>query len=266
MTGLGASQEQYPDLDQEPVREGADEVGMPADGAAGGGAVASPGEPLPTSDATGARSPRSPRRTPRVGPATGWTQSLTAPAAVPGPSGLTLADVPNRSVALVLDMLALAAIGLFLALTLGGLFGGMTSGGATTGGPLDQPGRELNVAAFLVVGLAQLAISFGYFAYAWVILRGTPGMRLLGLRIGDEADGRPVSWDQALVRWLIVGLPATLATFAVSVPSLIGLVLGLIGLLWLLLLLYTMTRSPGRRGVQDRYGRTIVVRAPHRPR
>jgi uncharacterized RDD family membrane protein YckC len=264
MTGLGASQEQHPDLDQEHLWEGADEVDVGADDAAGGEAGMSRGEAASTSDAADG-APRPSRRPPRVGPASGWTQSLTAPATVPGPSGLTLADVPNRSIALVLDMLALAAIGLLLAVTLGGLFGGMTSGAATTGGPLDQPGRDLNVAAFLVVGLAQLAISFGYFAYAWVILRGTPGMRLLGLRIGDEADGRSVSWDQALVRWLIVGLPATLATFVVCVPSLIGLVLGLLGLLWLLLLLYTMTRSPSRRGVQDRYGRTIVVRAPHRP-
>jgi hypothetical protein len=31
-----------------------------------------------------------------VGSATGWTRSLTSTAAMPGPAGLTLADVPNR--------------------------------------------------------------------------------------------------------------------------------------------------------------------------
>ena len=268
MTGPGASQEQQPERDQERLWEAGDEpgpsgdleapgeVGAAIDDATESGSVVSP----PPS-----RRPAQRRSARSVGAATGWTQSLTSTAAVPGPSGLALADVPNRSIALVLDMLLLAAIGLLLALTVGGLFGGMTSGGATTGGPLDEPGRDLNVAAFLVVGLAQMAVSFGYLAYGWVMLRATLGMRLLTLRIGDERDGRPVSWNQALVRWLLLGLPATLATFAVYVPSLVGLVLSLIGLLWLLLLLYTMTQSPAKQGLQDRYARTIIVRAPRRP-
>jgi hypothetical protein len=211
----------------------------------------------------GAARPR-PRSGRAVGAATGWTQSLTSTAALPGPAGLTLADVPNRVIALVLDILLLSALGLLLALVLGGLFGGMTSGGATVGGSLDDPGRELNVAAFLVVILAQLALSFAYFAYGWVMLRGTLGMRLLGLRIGDQLDGQAVAWDQALLRWLLLGLPATVLTFAVYVPSLIGLLLSLLAGLWLVLLLYTMAQGVAKQGLQDRYARTVVVRAPRR--
>jgi uncharacterized RDD family membrane protein YckC len=268
MTGPGASQEQQADLDQERLWAAGDEAGMSGDLEAPGEAGAAIDDATASGSVVSAPPPGRPagRRSARsVGAAAGWTQSLTSTAAVPGPSGLALADVPNRSIALVLDVLLLAAIGLLLALTVGGLFGGMTSGGATTGGPLDEPGRDLNLAAFLVVGVAQLAVSFGYLAYGWVMLRATLGMRLLTLRIGDERDGRPVSWNQALVRWLLLGLPATLATFAVYVPSLVGLVLSLIGLLWLLLLLWTMTQSPAKQGLQDRYARTIVVRAPRRP-
>jgi len=89
-------------------------------------------------------------------------------------------------------------------------------------------------------------------------------MRLLGLRVGDQRDGHPISWDQALVRWLILGIAATLLTFAVYVPSLVGLALAVLGLAWLLVILYTMTRSPLKQGLHDRYARTILVRAGRR--
>lgn len=204
------------------------------------------------------------RSTRSVSAASGWTRSLTSTAALPGPAGLVLADVPNRIIALVLDIIVLAIAGLILALVLGGLFGGLTSGGASAGGSFDGASGDLNVAAFLVVAVAQLAISFGYFSYSWVMLRATPGMKLLNLQIGDQADGRPVAWDQAVVRWLLLGIPAALMTFAVSVPSLLGLVLGIVGFLWLVGLLYTMARSSAVQGVHDRRARTIVVRAARR--
>lgn len=248
MTGPGAEQDEAPEQDEAHPRGAADDHVANRDSA----------------QAAGPDSIARPRSGRAVGAATGWTQSLTSTRALPGPAGLTLADVPNRILALVLDILLLSALGLLLALLLGGLFGGMTRGGATVGGSLDDPGRELNVAAFLVVVLAQLAFSLAYFAYGWVMLRGTLGMRLLGLRIGDRSDGQPVAWDQALVRWVLLGLPVTVLTFVVYVPSLIGLLLSLLAGLWLVLLLASMAQGPAKQGLHDRYARTIVVRAPRR--
>ena len=178
---------------------------------------------------------------------------------MPGPAGFTLADIPNRIIALVLDVILLAVVGLVLALVLGGLFGGLTGDASSAGGSVQGAGGDLNVAAFLVVAIAQLAVSFGYFAYGWVMLRGTAGMKMLGLRIGDQDDGHAMSWDQALLRWLLLGIPATFATFAVTIPSLVGLLFGLIGFLWLVVLLVTMAQSPSKQGSQDRRARTIVV-------
>jgi uncharacterized RDD family membrane protein YckC len=253
MTHSGASQGTTPGIDQEGLWAApptdADVLGAEPDGA--------PGPPTRWS-------PRAARPARSVGPGAGWTQSLTSTAAMPGPAGFTLADVPNRIIALVLDMIVLAAVGLVLALVLGGLFGGMASGDSGAGGSLDTAAGDLNVAAFLVVAIAELAISFGYFAYTWVMFRGTAGMKMLGLRIGDQDDGHAISWDQALVRWLLLGIPATLVTFAVYVPSLLGLVLGLLGGLWLLLLLSTMGQSPAKQGLHDRRARTILVRAGRR--
>ncbi len=256
MTQSGPSQEQPPGIDQERLWDASASDGEepPADQA--GSDDAAVGWPPPAPIARPARA---------VGSATGWTRSLTSTVASPGPAGLTLADVPNRIIALVLDIILLAVVGLLLALVLGGLFGGMATGGSAAGGSFDSAGGDLNVAAFLVVAIAQLAISFGYFAYAWVMLRGTAGMKMLGLRIGDQDDGHSISWDQALIRWLLLGVPATLLTFAVYVPSWLGFMVGLVGFLWLMALLPTMAQSPGKQGLHDRRARTIVVRAGRRP-
>lgn len=256
MTQSGSPQERSPGTDQERLWDAPpDEVEM----------LAPEGEEAADPAAPPARPPAARRATRSVGAASGWTRSLTSTAAQPGPAGLVLADVPNRIIALILDVIALAVVGLVVALVVGGLFGGLISGSSTAGGDFDGSGGDLNLAAFLVVVVAQLAISFGYFGYAWVMLRATPGMKLLGLVVGDQADGHPIAWDQALLRWLLLGIPATLVTFAVSVPSLLGLVLGLVGFLWLVLLLSTMVRSTGTQGLHDRRARTIVVRAARRP-
>jgi len=255
MTQSGPSQEQPPGIDQERLWGAS----------APDGEVLAPDQP-DREDAPAGWPPPAPvvRPARTVGSATGWTRSLTSTAAMPGPAGLTLADVPNRIIALVLDIILLAVVGLLLALVLGGLFGGMANGGSAAGGSFDSAGGDLNVAAFLVVAIAQLAISFGYFAYAWVMLRGTAGMKMLGLRIGDQDDGHSISWDQALIRWLLLGVPATLLTFAVYVPSLLGFIVGLVGFVWLMALLSTMAQSPSKQGLHDRRARTILVRAGRR--
>ena len=256
MSRSGESQEQPDALDQEGIWDAApaeDEASEP-DGLAVDPAADDPVEPRP-------RRVRRPGLTSTSGGS--WTQSLASTATLPGPAGSTLADLPNRVVALVLDLLLLAFVGVLLAIVVGGLFGGMTSGGGS-GGSLDDAGGSLNLAAFLVVAVAQLAISFAYFGYGWVVLRGTVGMLILGLRIVDEGNGRAISWDQALLRWLLLGVPVTLATFAVSVPDLVGLLLGIVGLAWLALLLSTMVRNAGRQGVQDRRAHTVIVRIPRR--
>jgi uncharacterized RDD family membrane protein YckC len=197
-------------------------------------------------------------------PGASWARSLTSATQVPGPAGLTIADVPNRIIAFILDAIVLSIVGLLLALVIGGAFGGLASGAQTTGGSLDAAGGDLNVGAFLVVAMAELAISFAYFAWSWVVLRGTPGMKMLGLQIGDQADGHSISWDQALVRWLLLGIAATLTTFAIYVPSLVGLVVAIIALLWLMLLLYTTAQSPTKQGLHDRTARTVLVKASRR--
>jgi uncharacterized RDD family membrane protein YckC len=158
--------------------------------------------------------------------------------------------------ALVIDIILLSGVGLVLAW----LFGGLVS----EPGALDSPGGELKVLAFLVVLLLQLAVSAAYFAGAWVLFGATAGMRLLGLRVGTETDARPLGPRHALVRWLIVGIPALLVSLAFYVPNAIALILAGLGVAWLLLLLYTMVQGSTKQALHDRLARSIVVRARRR--
>ncbi len=190
------------------------------------------------------------------GPPQGLTESITSTAHVPGPPGLYFADVPNRIMALVIDIIVLSIIGSVLAW----LFGGLVS----EPGALDSAGGELDIVAFVVVLVLQLAISFGYFGALWVLVSATAGMRILGLRVGDESDGRPINWRQALIRWLIVGIPALLVSLVIYVPNTIGMILAALGLVWMLLLLYTIAQSPTKQGLHDRFGHTIVVKVRRR--
>jgi len=183
--------------------------------------------------------------------------SITSTRHLPGPGGLSYADVPNRAMALVIDLIVLAVTGFVLSAALGGL--------VSRPGALDEPGGQLDLAGFLIVLVLQLALSFAYFVYLWTAVRATAGMRLLGIQVGHESDGRAISLRQALPRWLLLGVPVVLTSMAVYVPDLIGLVLGGIGLAWLCLLLYTIARSHTDQGWHDRYARTIVVRARRRP-
>ncbi len=181
-------------------------------------------------------------------------QRLTSTARTPGPGGLVYADVPNRVIALIIDILVLAVTGSVLALL---LFDGLTS----QPGAIDSSGGELDIVAFLIVLVLQLIVSLGYFAGTWTLAGSTIGMRMLSLRVGDEVDGQPISWRHSLVRWLILGIPALLASLAVYVPDAIGLILSALGVALLLLLLFTMAQSPTKQGLHDRYAHTILVKA-----
>lgn len=188
-----------------------------------------------------------------------WSQTLTSTAPVPGPPGYFYADVPNRIIAYIIDLIILAIIGFVIALVLGGLLGGVE-----TTATFESAGRELNLLPFLIVSIGNFAMSFGYFGYSWAVLRSTPGMKLLGLQIGDERDGRTIEWNQAFVRWLVLGIPSILATFGSYISSGLGLVLSIVGLVWLVVLLYSVAQSPTKQGLQDRYAHTILVKARRR--
>jgi uncharacterized RDD family membrane protein YckC len=187
-------------------------------------------------------------------------RSLRSTERAPGPAGRSLADAPNRAVALVLDIILIGLIGLAVAATLGRALGGVT-----TDRTLVASGGDLSAGPFILVVVAVLAIGLAYFVVCWTRWRATPGMRLLGLAILDEGGDVPLAPRQAIVRWLFVGIPATLATLPIWAPSLFSMLLAIVAAIVLVGLLVTIGQDPARQGLHDRYASSIVTTVSRRP-
>jgi uncharacterized RDD family membrane protein YckC len=172
-----------------------------------------------------------------------------------GPAGFVYADVPNRAIAYIIDAILVAIIGGIIGAILGG-FGLQPATFSLVNG------FTYNPVAFLIVGVIQLIISGAYFVYTWTAMRGTPGMKVLGMQIGNAVDGKTLTMDQAIRRWVIIAGPAAIAQ-AVLPFSTIGALLGFLAFLWFCYLLYTTWKSPTKQGYHDIFANTMVVKATH---
>jgi uncharacterized RDD family membrane protein YckC len=179
---------------------------------------------------------------------------------VAGPAGFFYADLPNRMIAYVIDIVLLGLIGLVVTLIVGGPLGGVTTTSSSTNGL----SVDVNYVAFVLVAIVNLIIGAAYFIWMWSTQRATVGMRLLGLQIGNEADGRSITYAEGFSRWLIIGIPGILAQFSGYVSTGLGVILGLVGFIWLIALLVSIAQSPTKQGYHDRYAHTIMVKAARR--
>ncbi|HEV8516243.1 MAG TPA: RDD family protein [Candidatus Limnocylindrales bacterium] len=183
-------------------------------------------------------------------PSNTWSTPPPAPSA--GPAGYYYADVPNRAIAYIIDVIIIGIINIIILAVLGGIFGG--------GGIVDPVTGQLNFIATVVIAVVGLVISGAYFVYTWTSMRATIGMRLLGMQIGNETDGSTLTQNQAITRWILLGAPFSLAQLLNPIPAL-GLIISLAGLVWLIALLVTTAQSPTKQGLHDRYAHTVVVKA-----
>ena len=169
----------------------------------------------------------------------GWTApAAAAPAPVPGVKGMVYADVPNRAIAYIIDAILLAIVN-------GVIFGILLGAG---------------VGFWLLYGIIGLAISAAYFIYTWTSMRATVGMKVLGMQIGNAADGKTLTMDQAVRRWLVISAPAVIAQAAQTL-GFIGSLLALVSILWFLYLLYPTYQSPTKQGFHDIFVGSAVVKA-----
>jgi uncharacterized RDD family membrane protein YckC len=98
----------------------------------------------------------------------------------------------------------------------------------------------------LVGGLEQLV----YFVGGWALAQGSPGQRVLHVRVADATTGKSLTWMDGLVRWAVLQGPFALVTI---VPNAVRLpVLAAAGA-WSLYLLYTTMADPDQKGLHDRF-------------
>lgn len=181
-----------------------------------------------------------------------WMQNLTSTAPVAGPAGLFYADLPNRLIAYIIDMILLAIAGAVI--------------GAITGSFMPVVSFDLvngfhyNYFAAIINAAISAAISAGYFIYMWTTMRGTVGMKVLNMQIGSEKDGSTLTMDQGIRRWLAFGGWIGIAQALNPLP-LLGILIGLVAFGYVIYLLYTTAQSPTKQGFHDKFVGSMVVKA-----
>ena len=177
----------------------------------------------------------------------------------PAASALYYADAPNRLMALLLDA-ALLTVAIFLAAAAVSVLAGpaveLDSGADTIeeAVTIDRDIATLDAVISLLIGAV-------YFAGSWRWLSATPGQRLLGLQVGREEEGSPLSILAAAIRWGLVAGPFSILALVTTVaPDLNKTVPDLVVALWYVALLVSVIRSPSKQGIHDHLVRSAVAK------
>ncbi len=172
----------------------------------------------------------------------------------PGPAGFVYADVPNRAIAYIIDAIL---VGIVAAIIVGILAGVGLATDPFAPRTLDF---QINFVGLIISAVVGSAISAAYFIYTWTSMRGTVGMKVLGMQIGNAGDGKTLTMDQAVRRWLVMAAPGILAQVLFVLPA-IGSLLSLGAFGWFIYLLWTTYKSPTKQGFHDVFANTMVVKA-----
>ena len=183
----------------------------------------------------------------------GW--AAPPPPVQAGPAGFFYADVPNRAIAYIIDAIILGILNVIVFAVLAGVGLNVLTIDLNAAG-----GVSYNFFASLILAVASLIISGAYFIYTWTAMRGTVGMKVLGMQIGNSGDGKTITMDQAIRRWIALGAPFGLVQAFNPLPG-IGILLGLAALAWFIFLLWTTYSSPTKQGFHDKFANTMVVKA-----
>jgi uncharacterized RDD family membrane protein YckC len=186
-------------------------------------------------------------------PAGGWA-APPPPARVAGASEFVYADVPNRAIAYIIDAIIVGIIVSIVNSIVGGIgFNSVTVDPTTLA-------VSINIVGLIISAIIGAAISAAYFVYTWTAMRATIGMRVLGMQIGNAGDGKTLTMDQAVRRWLVIAAPGLLSQILLVVPA-IGALLALLSFLWFIYLIWTTAKSPTKQGFHDVFANSQVVKA-----
>lgn len=202
-----------------------------------------------------ADAPMSTPETPPPAPAGGWEKP---PEPAPGTAGFVYADVPNRIFALIIDVIVLAIVGIVVGAILGAIVGPVYK--------LDldfenaNVGVETNYIALLLNLVATMAVSAVYWIYCWTRLRGSLGQKALGMQVGNYPDGKTLTQDQAIRRWIALGGVFPIGQALNGFPA-IGMLISLAIFGYTIYLLYSTAKSPTKQGFHDTFANSVVVKA-----
>jgi uncharacterized RDD family membrane protein YckC len=222
----------------------------PQAGQSAGGSASWQTRPEQPSGATPPTWQSTPQPAPGQGGST-WTQP--AAAEVRGTAGFVYADVPNRVIAFIIDIVVLVLI--YIVVGIVGVSIGLVSTDPT------NPFAERVGTGSLVLNLILIAIEGAYFILTWTSWRGSAGQRVLGMQVGNEVDGRTLTMAEAATRWALLFGPSALGQLVGSFSAGLGSLISLASFIWFIALLVTTAQSPTKQGLHDRYAHTVVVKA-----
>ena len=202
-----------------------------------------------------ADAPMSTPETPPPAPAGGWGKPADP---VPGTAGFVYADVPNRIFALILDVIVLAIIGVVVGAFLTAIVGPVYK--IDLDFQNKNVGVQTNFIALILNLAATMAISAVYWIYCWTKLRGSVGQKVLGMQVGNFPDGKTLTQDQAIRRWIALGGVFPIAQALSGFPAL-GTLIGLAIFVYTIYLLYSTAKSPTKQGFHDTFANSVVVKA-----
>lgn len=157
--------------------------------------------------------------------------------AVPGAPDLIYAGTVARLVAFIIDSFILGVVGVVGAVLIVGVLG---QGSVPTA----------------VATTALVLLELVYFVVLWTgRRRATFGMRLLKLQIGNAMDGRTVTRERAVRRWLAYGQWLYLLAIVPALANL-GNVLALV---WSVVLLVSVASNAIHQGLHDTFAGTAIV-------
>jgi uncharacterized RDD family membrane protein YckC len=199
-------------------------------------------------------------------PRTNW-QAAPPATPVPGAAGFVYADVPNRVIALIIDAIIVGIITFIVNGVLYGIIGQPVKILFDPNSLNDlnnlnnlSIGTSVNYVSLVIGAIVGLAIGAAYYIYTWTAMRATIGQRMLGMQVGNYPDGRSLTQEQAIRRWLFLFAPLSLGQVIYVLPTL-GALLGLLSFLYAIYLLYTTAQSPTKQGFHDKQANTVVVKA-----
>ena len=169
-----------------------------------------------------------------------------------GPAaGIVYADLTNRIVAYIIDVVILFIVGFVVNLVL------LTAFLAT----LFTSGSALFLLLSVAVLVFDVLLAGIYFIYTWTNMKASPGQRMLGMMTVAESDGSALTFNAALARFVIMFAPGYVGGLASTVVGgFLGLLLSLAGLAWTIFLIYTTANDPKRQGFHDHYAKSVVIK------
>ncbi len=173
------------------------------------------------------------------------------------PGTMVIAPMGRRLGAYILDGLILAIAGIAVLAILTSI-GGWAYRIPANGDPL---ATQYNMPVIVADTVCGIAVSLAYWIYSWTTMRASPGMKALGLQIGQAESGNNLTVEQAVRRWIAIGSPIALISLLQPIVALYY-VASSVALGWVIVLLVTTLNHPLRRGLHDRLADSLIVWAP----